>query len=707
MKALKVCVLGCSGSTSGEVTLALDWVGRCKRPMELHAVVGKACVKVARASGAVVHAYPDLGAVTSLARIRASLTEVAADVVILADLLLYSGMVGEFGGSLPAVVEQTCKQATVLALDLYDWDHNRDAVDLFGRAGMKHNGVTPPAPVAPPGMGRLMPSPYLPMARSTPGRGRYAMMEDQGATSSTQRAAARAALGLPAGKLVVWTTSPWQHLATRHPESAKVAQHLPALLMRLLQHVSAQVGPLTLVHLGPQPYAMPDDVDTARYLHVPQLPPAHFLDLLRAADLMVTPNVIASSAIRAASMRLPVAMLHLGSPPAVARGAVAQFLDAAAPAYANSVWPLGMFALMGRILDGNTFADLAAQLDLMAFDDAVAGVSSLLSGPAASALQDRQEKYFKRLGGQMDTPDMALDAALQPSRNVPAPQKLDPIQATWKVATRYFWDREFQQQLMRRVPEAQPGQGTPFPALWEKCQSHSLCDPWRAENICARFLEVSHLDGDVIECGTWRGGVSVMLALLCRQLGLKKKVVMVDSFEGLPAPDPTVDRFHQQGWCHAPREDVERLVALHGVGDLVEIHQGWFENTLPRLKHQAFCFAHLDGDLYQSTMDCLTHVVPKVVRGGVVVVDDYHDSGEGVKRAVDGFVAVSGETLHAGPIPQVYFRKGQTGGRPGRVSTRELKRNTPYARLVREVMHTMQRDAATVARMGRLLSVGP
>ncbi|MEW5849362.1 MAG: DUF6365 family protein [Myxococcota bacterium] len=709
----RVCILGCSGSTTGEVSLALDWVKRCTRRMELHAVVGSGSARAAHHAGATVHSYPNLGTRTSLQRIQQSLKELAPDVVIIADLLLYHGLVGEFRGALPQVVAASCPDAALVGLDLYDWDAHANVIDIFGRPAMAHfarNGEVPPAPRPPSSMGRLMPAPYLVPAHSTPGRGRYAMMGDQGSVTARQRRAARTELGLPDGMLVLLTTSPWQHLAEQYVESARVAAALPALMMRLLGLAAREVEPVTLVHLGPAPYRVPDDVTNLGYLHLPQLPPPRFQRLLQATDLMLTPNMIASSAIRAASMRIPVATLHVGaatstSGTSAAQDALRRFHDVVTPGYATSVWPLGMHALMSRILENNPFRQIQEHLDVYRPDETVDRLARLLRGTAdVDALRGQQEEYFQLLRRNTDTPDDALEAALVASGTSTVRRRPDRVQRAWKSGFKYFWDREFHDEIMARVPATRPARDPLFWEVWPACRDHSLCDPWRAENICARLLEVKDLEGDIIECGTWRGGVSVMLALLCRKLGLRKKVYMLDSFQGLPRPDPGVDHFHREGWCAAPRMQVEELITRTGVGDLVVIREGWFRDTLPGLTDERFCLAHLDGDLYQSTAECLRHLAPRMVERGVVVVDDYHDTGEGVKRAVDEHLAITGEALQAGPIPQVYFRRSVLARRRGALSTRELRANTAYARMIQEVARAAQRDADAVAALHDLIA---
>jgi Macrocin-O-methyltransferase (TylF). len=44
---------------------------------------------------------------------------------------------------------------------------------------------------------------------------------------------------------------------------------------------------------------------------------------------------------------------------------------------------------------------------------------------------------------------------------------------------------------------------------------------------------------------------------------------------------------------------------------------------LPLAPIQSIAVLRLDGDLYESTMDTLTHLYPKVSPGGFVIVDDH------------------------------------------------------------------------------------
>src|SRR5919197_6731018 len=71
-------------------------------------------------------------------------------------------------------------------------------------------------------------------------------------------------------------------------------------------------------------------------------------------------------------------------------------------------------------------------------------------------------------------------------------------------------------------------------------------------------------------------------------------------------------------------EEVQANFAAYGLlDDQVQFVKGWFSQTLPSLPAQRLAVIRLDGDLYESTMDALKALYPRLSPGGFVVVDDY------------------------------------------------------------------------------------
>ncbi|MEY2423162.1 MAG: O-methyltransferase [Acidimicrobiaceae bacterium] len=166
---------------------------------------------------------------------------------------------------------------------------------------------------------------------------------------------------------------------------------------------------------------------------------------------------------------------------------------------------------------------------------------------------------------------------------------------------------------------------------------------------CAETALREGVAGDFVECGVWRGGVVALLRGVLAAHGVTDRTVWgADSFEGLPVPD--VARFPEdQGydWSHVDAlkvslEDVEANLARYGLLDAqVRLLPGWFEDTLPSAPIEQLAVLRIDGDLYQSTMDALVALEPRVSPGGFVIIDDYH-GWIPCRQAVDDYRSAHG-----------------------------------------------------------------
>jgi hypothetical protein len=109
-----------------------------------------------------------------------------------------------------------------------------------------------------------------------------------------------------------------------------------------------------------------------------------------------------------------------------------------------------------------------------------------------------------------------------------------------------------------------------------------------------------------------------------------RTVWVADSFRGLPPPN--VEQYPQDRGLDLSQEkflavSVEQVRAnfrKYGLLDeRVRFLQGWFKDTLPTAPIEQLAVMRLDGDLYESTMDALTSLYPKLSIGGYVIIDDY------------------------------------------------------------------------------------
>lgn len=163
--------------------------------------------------------------------------------------------------------------------------------------------------------------------------------------------------------------------------------------------------------------------------------------------------------------------------------------------------------------------------------------------------------------------------------------------------------------------------------------AHTMVGIKRLDNLqfCIEDVIANRIPGDLIETGVWRGGATILMrAVLKAYSDTMRRIWVVDSFEGLPKPDEDKypadkgDRHHEVEFLAVSLERVQKNFARYGLLDeQVKFLKGWFKDTLPTLPVNELAVIRLDGDMYESTMDALTNLYPKLSRGGYLIVDDY------------------------------------------------------------------------------------
>lgn len=187
-----------------------------------------------------------------------------------------------------------------------------------------------------------------------------------------------------------------------------------------------------------------------------------------------------------------------------------------------------------------------------------------------------------------------------------------------------------QLEIVKRA-SADPGvraEGRDWPA-----DAETMIGLKRLDNIqlCVTDVLRRGVPGDLIETGVWRGGAVIFMRAILKACGDGARSVWVaDSFEGLPKPDAAAYPADagDSHWSFAPLaiplEQVEENFRKYGLlDDRVKFLKGWFKDTLPGASIEKLAVMRLDGDMYESTMDALRALYPRLSPGGYVIVDDY------------------------------------------------------------------------------------
>jgi O-methyltransferase len=199
-------------------------------------------------------------------------------------------------------------------------------------------------------------------------------------------------------------------------------------------------------------------------------------------------------------------------------------------------------------------------------------------------------------------------------------------------------------------------------------QAETMIGLRRLDNVqyCVTNAMRDGVHGDLVETGVWRGGTAIFMRAILKAYGDTSRTVWAaDSFQGLPRPD--LDRYPADAgldlsaWSQLaiPLEQVKANFARYGLlDDQVRFLVGWFRDTLPTAPIEHLAVMRLDGDLYESTMDALSALYPKLSVGGFVIVDDYGGI-PACKKAVTDYRADHGitEPIREVDWTGVYWRR--------------------------------------------------
>jgi O-methyltransferase len=177
-----------------------------------------------------------------------------------------------------------------------------------------------------------------------------------------------------------------------------------------------------------------------------------------------------------------------------------------------------------------------------------------------------------------------------------------------------------------------------------------------------QYVIRADIPGAFVECGVWRGGSMQVIARTLAEIGaMDRELYLFDTFEYMPAPTerdvdawgrPALDdwrRYEAEGESAAdpafwfkPFEEVKSKLYGCGYPDhRFHFVKGLIEDTIPDQAPESIALLRLDTDWYESTKHELEHLVPRMLPGSVVIIDDYGHF-HGARDAVDEYLDASG-----------------------------------------------------------------
>ena len=208
--------------------------------------------------------------------------------------------------------------------------------------------------------------------------------------------------------------------------------------------------------------------------------------------------------------------------------------------------------------------------------------------------------------------------------------------------------------------------GQEFLAIYERCRPYSMTSRERMFALyqSVKYVVENQIPGDLVECGVWRGGSSMLMALTLLSLGsTERKIYLYDTFQGMPEPTALdvpladgrgeaatktwqkKDKTNTEFWCVSSLEEVRaNLEGIGYPGHQFCFVEGKVEETIPLVAPTEIALLRLDTDWYESTRHELLHLYPRLRRLGVLIIDDY-GCWAGSKKAIDEYCAAKSLSL--------------------------------------------------------------
>ncbi|MCC6947036.1 MAG: class I SAM-dependent methyltransferase [Bradyrhizobiaceae bacterium] len=192
--------------------------------------------------------------------------------------------------------------------------------------------------------------------------------------------------------------------------------------------------------------------------------------------------------------------------------------------------------------------------------------------------------------------------------------------------------------------------------LIEKYAEYTMTGRYRPWTLlrAVEYIDCNEIPGDIVECGVWRGGLMMMVKEARSASNVARSLYLFDTFTGMPEPiqldvnyrgESAQEKYAERrksdhtNWAYASLDEVRSNFLRFNL-DLQNVFfvAGKVEDTLRDESNlpKQIAILRLDTDFYESTKAELEILYPRLVPGGILIVDDY-GHWLGAKRAVDEY----------------------------------------------------------------------
>lgn len=197
----------------------------------------------------------------------------------------------------------------------------------------------------------------------------------------------------------------------------------------------------------------------------------------------------------------------------------------------------------------------------------------------------------------------------------------------------------------------------------ETCSKYSMTSKLRMYVLsqAIKYVKNENIEGDFVECGIWKGGNIILFNKFNLLYDLKKKIYGFDTFEGMSEPDE-LDKHNNitakelakeygikkmSDWCYSSYDHVVKNISENTIFSNIFLIKGNVEQTLLEEKNlpEKISILRLDTDWYASTKIELEVLYKKLVKGGILIIDDY-GHWQGARKAVDEYFKNKNIWLH-------------------------------------------------------------